>query len=129
MATSMIKKDMGYVPKSRVTLSLANSNIMSVVGGDVELYQLDDRQFLAFISVAIKYSSARAANMPAWKIQLDGTDLSVGFPYFIPCLLDGSNTPYFSFCAENKPYFNNGPALSANAVMRWSGVVRLAKSV
>lgn len=127
MANSTIKNYGGRIAQNRVTISLANATIQTIAGGGIELYQLDENNFIAFISLAIKYSSSRGANMASWKLQLDGVDLKVGNPYFISCLIDGSNTPYFSYSAENKPYFNNPTALSANQVMRCSGVVHYSK--
>ena len=123
MANSKIRKFGTIVSQNRVNIALANSNVMQIGGGGAIVYQLDERYFLAFVSVAIHYTANRAMNMAAWKLQVDGQDLNPMYPYFIPCLIDGSNVPYFSYTINNKPYYENGPALSANQTMRWSGVI------
>lgn len=127
MATSTIQNSTGMIPTSRVSVELANSNVMSIVGGGVELFQLDDKNFLAFISLGIKYTSARSADMAAWKLQLDGTDLTRHNPYFISCRLDGTTTNLYSYSVNNLPYFDNPVAVSANQTLRWTGVVLYQK--
>lgn len=126
MATSVIKNNSGLIDNSRVSIILANTNIMTLAGG-VELYQLDDKNFLGFVSVGITYSSNRSADMSAWGVSLDGQQLAIQYPYFVPFILDGSSNAYFSYRTDNNLFYKNPIAVSANQRLRWSGAVRFTK--
>ncbi len=127
MANSIIKTNGGLVPDSRITLNFANTNIMQHVSGDVDVYQLNDTYFIVFVSLGIKYTASRAADMAAWGIMVDGTILTPMHPHFIASWVDGSNNCHQSYCDSSTGYFKNPIALSANQIVRWTGAILYRK--
>lgn len=114
----------GEVNQSRVTIALANDNIMEHSAGGVKVYQLDETHFVLFISIGIKYTANRNASMAAFKVQLDGQDMTFDYPYFIMFKVDGVTDTYFAYSNNNAPYFSNAAvAITSGATARWSGTV------
>ena len=127
MATSIIKNNGGLVPDSRITLNFANANIMELVSGAVAVYQLNDSYFIAFASIGIRYTASRNTDMAAWRIILDGENLTPLRPHFIASWVDGTNNCYQSYCDSATSFFKNPIALSANQIARWTGTILYRK--
>lgn len=127
MANSIIKTNGGLVPNSRATIELANATIMQKVSGDADVYQLNDTYFIVFVSLGIKYTASRVADMGAWRIKVDGTTLTPMHPHFILSWVDGNTTIYQSFADTDNGWFKNPVALSANQIARWTGTVLYRK--
>lgn len=113
-----------YIVWKTCTIGLANTNIMTVVGGSAWACKLNSTYYMISFSIAIKYTANRGADYPSWRIQNpDGEGwLHPNQPYFYPCRIDGSTNMLWSYTNISAPYFNNPVALTSNQTMRWSGV-------
>lgn len=120
MATSIIPNP--NVIRETLTIEVANSSVISKVGGDAYGYRYGDKM-ICYMSFGFKTTALRSADLGVFRLRTSNNKIVMPTaPYFIPCMVNSDSVMRWSFRDDIDAWWKSPVTWNANAEFRISGV-------